>query len=348
MLVEGVAHRAVEWHQGSGCVCWIDQRLLPFRFEKTFTQDPEDLAKAIETMAVRGAPTIGAAAAYGLALAGSFDRSCFFKYWLPRFRRTRPTAVNLFHACDVLEQAVAEGLSGKQLIELANDYADREVRANRRIGEIMAEYLARGGQRILTHCNAGWLAAVDWGTATAGMYTLHREGERLHVWVDETRPRLQGSRLTAWEMVQEGLSCALLADGAAAWMMSRGEVDAIVVGADRIARNGDVANKIGTYALSLAASEHGIPMYVAAPSSTFDMKLGSGRAIPIEERGEEELLEVEGMDEHGSMRRVRLAAQGIGSCNPAFDVTPFQNVTAIISEQGVFIPDTSERLPADD
>ncbi len=339
MLVEGRACRAVEWDATNGCVCWIDQRLLPFRFERRATKDPEDLARAIETMAVRGAPTIGATAAYGLALAWIVDPCRFADHWLPRFRGTRPTAVNLFHACDVMERAVAEGLRGRRLIELAEDYAEREVRANRRIGEFMAECLARGRRRILTHCNAGWLAAVDWGTATAGIYALHRQGERPHVWVDETRPRLQGARLTAWEMVQEGVSCTLLADGAAAWMMARGEVDAIVVGADRIARNGDVANKIGTYALSLAAREHGIPMYVAAPSSTFDMSLESGRAIPIEERGAEELLEAEGMDESGAFRRVRLAAEGVDACNPAFDVTPFQNISAIISEQGIFTPE---------
>ncbi len=337
MRVHGKDYQAVCWDQRKQAVCWIEQRGLPHRFEIMHSKQPEDVARAIETMAVRGAPTIGATAAFGLALAWQVDQDRFFEHWLPRFRRTRPTAVNLFHACDAMEQAAAQQPSATQMIELAEQYAEQEVQANRIMGEIMAEYLAVGQRRILTHCNAGWLAAVDWGTATAGIYHLHRAGESPFVWVDETRPRLQGARLTAWELQQEGVHCCIQPDGAAAWAMARGKVDAIVVGADRIACNGDVANKIGTYALSLAAREHDVPMYVVAPSSTFDAHIGSGKDIPIEQRHANEVLGMDGVDEQGVHRYIRIAADAPAS-NPAFDVTPYAHIRAIISERGVYKP----------
>jgi len=323
--------RAVFWRDGG--VGWIDQRRLPQAFEVVESRDPEAVAEAIETMQVRGAPTIGAAAALGLALAFAREPARFFDHWLPRFRRTRPTAVNLFHACDTMERLAASGASAHDLIEAACAYADAEVERNRRMGAVAAELLAVGERRILTHCNAGWLAAVDWGTALAGIYHLARSGEAPRVWVDETRPRLQGARLTAWELMQEGIACRIQVDGAAAWRMARGEVDAVVVGADRIAANGDVANKIGTYMLSLAAREHGVPFYVVAPSTTFDEACATGAAIPIEERDASEVLEL-AMD--GA--RLSLAPAGARAGNPAFDVTPAANVTAIISERGVWRP----------
>ena len=200
----------------------------------------------------------------------------------------------------------------------------------------MASLLAVGKRRILTHCNAGWLAAVDWGTATSGIYHLAQAGESPFVWVDETRPRLQGARLTAWELSQEGVDCRIQADSAAAWMMAQGKVDAIVVGADRIAANGDVANKIGTYALSLAAREHGVPMYVAAPSSTFDAACPAGSDIPIEEREDAELSHVDGVDALGNRHEIQISAAGVVGNNPAFDVTPYTNITAIVSEHGIW------------
>jgi len=319
-------------------VQWIEQRLLPHRFEQVISSDPEHVAVAIESMQVRGAPTIGATAAYGLALAWQCDQGHFFEHWLPRFRATRPTAVNLFDACHVMENCAAGGADVDTMIDRAIAYADAEVMANKSMGEHMAGLLAVGERRILTHCNAGWLAAVDWGTATSGIYQLHQAGEAPFVWVDETRPRLQGARLTAWEMHQAGIDCRIQVDGAAAWMMARGKVDAIVVGADRIAANGDVANKVGTYALSLAAREHGVPMYVAAPSSSFDTDCKSGLDIPIEMRGDEEVTMMDGMDDSGSIRHVRVAAHAVAANNPAFDVTPYRNLTAIISEQGIWHP----------
>ena len=338
MQVDGLPYRAVSWNTRRGGVEWIEQRLLPHRFEAVVSGDPEDVAVAIETMQVRGAPSIGAAAAFGLALAWQKDAPRFHSHWLPRMRATRPTAVNLFHACDAMAKCSESAASPTRMLECAQAYADAEVERNRAIGEHLAPMLARGRRRILTHCNAGWLAAVDWGTATSGIYHLAQAGEKPFVWVDETRPRLQGARLTAWELAQEGIACRIQADAAAAWMMAKGEVDAVVVGADRIARNGDVANKIGTYALSLAAREHGVPMYVAAPSSTFDPACPDGHAIPIEMRDDSEVLMMDGIDDGGQGHRVRIAAAGVAANNPAFDVTPFRNVSAIVSEHGVWQP----------
>lgn len=336
MRVKGSHFRAVNWHAESAGVQWIEQRLLPHRFEQIVSVLPEDVAVSIETMQVRGAPSIGAAAAYGLALAWNVDKMRFLDHWLPRFRATRPTAVNLFHACDVMQACAEASPSASQMIECAQSYADAEVAANQCIGETMAELLAVGQRRILTHCNAGWLAAVDWGTATAGIYHLAQAGEKPFVWVDETRPRLQGARLTAWELNQEGVDCRIQSDGAAAWMMAQGMVDAIVVGADRIAANGDVANKIGTYALSLAAKEHDVPMYVAAPSSTFDPDCPSGRDIPIEQRDDNEVLYMDGMGDDGHLQKILIAASGVSANNPAFDVTPNANLSGIVSENGMW------------
>jgi len=338
MRVGDVSYRAVNWHCESGGVQWIEQRLLPHRFEQVISMDPEDVAVAIESMQVRGAPSIGATAAYGLALAWKQDRERFFSFWLERFRMTRPTAVNLFHACDAMHSCAESSPTTEQMIERADAYADAEVEANRKIGACMADLLAVGERRILTHCNAGWLAAVDWGTATAGIYHLAHAGEKPFVWVDETRPRLQGARLTAWELNQEGVNCRIQADGAAAWMVAQGKVDAIVVGADRIASNGDVANKIGTYGLSLAAKEHDIPMYVAAPYSSFDKECLKGMDIPIEQREGSEVLEMDGLGQSGDIQHIRIAASGVVANNPAFDVTPFENISAIISESGVWKP----------
>jgi len=342
MKVAGKDFRSVNWYVENGrntlAVQWIEQRLLPHRFEQVVSNKPEDVAVAIESMQVRGAPAIGAIAAHGLALAYSIDKKGFFSHWVPRFRATRPTAVNLFHACDAMFSLAEQDASDMVMVEAAQAYADAEALANERIGAHMAEYLAVGERRILTHCNAGWLATVDWGTATSGIYHLARAGESPFVWVDETRPRLQGARLTAWELHEEGVSCRIQADSAAAWMMQRGMVDAIVIGADRIAANGDVANKIGSYMLSLAAREHGVPFYVAAPSSTFDAACPSGTDIPIEERDDDEVLMMDGVGAAGVSHQVRIAAPGVPANNPAFDVTPFANITAIFSEDGIWKP----------
>ncbi|MDT8375719.1 MAG: S-methyl-5-thioribose-1-phosphate isomerase [Mariprofundaceae bacterium] len=338
MRVNGKQFRAISWHGGvDGYLQWIDQCQLPYRFRLKDSRDAEAVACAIESMEVRGAPAIGAMAAFGLALAFVTDRRHFESHWLPRFRRTRPTAVNLFHACDAMEAAAVEATE-QAVVDAACAYADAEVERCRKIGEHLAEVLAVGERRILTHCNAGWLATVDWGTALSGIYHLARAGEAPSVLVDETRPRLQGARLTAWELSQEGVSCRIQADSAAAWMMAQGRVDAIVVGADRIAANGDVANKIGTYMLSLAAREHGVPLYVAAPESTFDLHCPTGAGIPIENRSDNEVLMAQGVDSDDQEHLVRIAASGVQANNPAFDVTPNHLIRAIISEQGLWRP----------
>jgi S-methyl-5-thioribose-1-phosphate isomerase len=284
---------------------------------------------------VRGYPPQYTDISYGVF---NVDQERYFEHWLPRFRATRPTAVNLFHACDAMQACAEQTPTQAEMIDYSVSYADAEVAANKKMGEFMADLLAVGERRILTHCNAGWLATVDWGTATSGIYHLAQAGEAPFVWVDETRPRLQGARLTAWELNQEGIDCRIQADGAAAWMMAQGKVDAIVVGADRIAANGDVANKIGTYALSLAAREHGVPMYVAAPSSTFDTACPTGNDIPIELREDDEVLKVDGVDVAGQLQYIQIAAAGVGANNPAFDVTPNTNLTAIVNENGIWRP----------
>lgn len=327
----------MEWRGGiEGSLEWIDQCQLPHRFELKQSRNPEAVATAIEVMEVRGAPSIGAMAAYGLALAWLVDRERFTSHWLKRFRKTRPTAVNLFHACDAMESAAKGNPSDQMMIDIAVAYAEAEVERCRRMGEHMAELLAVGERRIQTHCNAGWLATVDWGTALSGIYTLARAGESPSVIADETRPRLQGARLTAWELREEGISCRIQADGAAAWMMHQGHVDAVVVGADRIAANGDVANKIGTYMLALAAREHGIPFYVVAPESTFDLACPSGEMIPIESRSDSEVTHMDGVDGEEVRRDILIAAANVPANNPAFDVTPNHLITGIVSEKGLW------------
>ena len=341
MRVGDSQYRAMSWltDGGQGALQWIDQCQLPHRFVMKSSHDPELVARAIEIMEVRGAPSIGAMAAYGLALAWLSDQGRFFEHWLPRFRATRPTAVNLFHACDAMQKEAEQMPSGAHMVEVANAYADAEVARNEQMGLHLAEVLAVGERRILTHCNAGWLAAVDWGTALSGIYQLQHAGEKPFVWVDETRPRLQGARLTAWELAQEGVSCRIQPDNAAAWMMAQGRVDAVVVGADRIAANGDVANKVGTYSVALAAREHGIPFYVAAPQSTFDTSCANGMQIPIEERHEDEVLWVQGVDVEGRSHTVRVATEGVSANNPAFDVTPYALISGIVCEKGIWQPE---------
>lgn len=339
MNVNGKHFRAINWSGGvNGQLQWIDQTKLPHHFAIKESRDAEVVARAIECMEIRGAPAIGAMAAFGLALAFITDQNRFESYWLTRFSQTRPTAVNLFHACDTMRVCAEGGATQQTMLDVACHYADTEVKRCKAMGECLAEVLAVGERRILTHCNAGWLATVDWGTALSGVYHLARAGESPSVLADETRPRLQGAKLTAWELSQENIPCSIQVDSAAAWMMAQGEVDVIVVGADRIAANGDVANKIGTYMLALAAREHGIPFYVAAPESSFDLYCISGKDIPIEIRDEHEVLQVQGMNNHGDLGKIDITAHGIVAHNPAFDVTPNHLITSIICETGLWKP----------
>ncbi len=308
------------WMDGA-VVTVIDQRELPRKFKTVDIKTCAEMAEAISDMTVRGAPTIGAAAAYGMALAWKagedLDKAA------KAIKATRPTAHDLFYAVDLMLSK-----RGDDLVKAAGAYADEIVSKCKAIGEHGAP-LIKGGHRILTHCNAGALATVDFGTALAPMRLAHRAGRKFFVYVDETRPRLQGAKLTAWELLNEGIDHAIIADNAAGHYMSRGEVDLAIVGADRIASNGDFANKIGTYEKAVLAKENGVPFYVAAPVSTFDFALTSGSGIVIEDRSQDEVLLVNGR---------RVSPEHSKALNPAFDVTPARYVTGFITEKGMFKP----------
>ncbi|MGD1100027.1 MAG: S-methyl-5-thioribose-1-phosphate isomerase [Thermoplasmata archaeon] len=302
----------------------IDQRELPARTVVRRLTRVREVADAIRTMVVRGAPAIGVAAAYGMALAhreGSYSPARAAKL----LRATRPTAVDLAVGVEAVRTA---WVAGEDPRAAADRYRAEIVDECHRIG-IAGAPLLRRAHRVLTHCNAGALATVEWGTALAPIRVARARGADLFVWVDETRPLLQGARLTAWELARERIPHAVIADNAAGAFMQAGQVDAVIVGADRIARNGDFANKIGTYEKAVVARENEVPFYVAAPWSTFDIGRPDGRAIPVEERGEEEVLELAGR---------RIAPRGSHARNPAFDVTPAKFVTAFVTPLGVVRP----------
>ncbi len=318
----GVRDLRTVWFE-EGAVKLLDQRFLPFDIRIYEAHGLEELAVAIEDMVVRGAPAIGAAAAYGFALAriqGVDPREAG-----DRLRKTRPTGRDLFYALEFMEKALAQG---EEPLAAAERYAQEDVDRCRAIGQ-HGEPLIRNGIRVLTHCNAGALATVDYGTAMAPLRVAKEKGRRFFVYVTETRPRLQGARLTAWELVQEGIEHAILPDSAAGHFLSRGEIDLVLVGADRIAANGDTANKIGTYMKAVVAKENGVPFYVAAPTSTIDLGLASGAKIPIEERSPQEVLQFAGNP---------VAPKESPARNPAFDVTPGKYITGIITELGIFKP----------
>ncbi|MFQ5693419.1 MAG: S-methyl-5-thioribose-1-phosphate isomerase [Nitrospinota bacterium] len=325
----------------------IDQRKLPL--EETYVRcaDHQEVAEAIRGMVVRGAPAIGVTAAFGMALAARESRESDDAEFLRRLESagerlgaTRPTAVNLFWAIgrclEFARAKTADGQSPHQvaegLLRLAREILEEDVAVNRRIGDNGAG-LIREGARVLTHCNAGALATAGYGTAAGVIRSAHRQSKIVEVLVDETRPFLQGARLTAWELHRDGIPVTLISDNMAGFCLNRGKADCVVVGADRIARNGDVANKIGTYSLAVLARENSVPFYVAAPTSTIDFSLASGDTIPIEERNPEEVTHFAGL---------RVAPEGIGVFNPAFDVTPAALVDAIITEKGIVRPSRGE------
>ena len=332
MLVDGRHCKTVAFENNR--LVLINQPLLPHRFETIGYTDYRDVALAIKTMVVRGAPAIGAAAAYGMALAEIAGAD--MEEAAALLKSARPTAQDLFYAVDTV---IAKTTAGGSALSAAGDIADAYESACRQIGEHGAG-LIKEGMRISTHCNAGWLATVDWGTATAPLYTAKRRGVEFSVLVDETRPRCQGSRITAFELGHEGIEHAVIADNAAGHLMATGEIDLVLVGSDRIAANGDVANKIGTYTSALAAFDNNIPFYVAAPIATIDANCPSGGSIPIEERNGEEVACMFGADrETGEIRTVQVAPKQSKIRNPAFDVTPARLVTGIITENGIFPPE---------
>ena len=346
MLVDGTHHRTVGWSDGQ--LVLIDQPVLPHEFRLWRTDDHLRAASAISTMIVRGAGAIGATGAYGMALAArqAPNDLAGFESYMKRsastLASTRPTAQNLFVGIRRVEQAMAAAGGGERpddardaALAAAHAFADEDAAACEAIGR-HGEVLLQDGWGIGTHCNAGWLAFVDWGSALSPVYRARRSGKRIRVLVDETRPRGQGARLTAWELAGEGIEHAVIADNAFAHLASRGEVQAMITGADRVAANGDVANKIGTCGRAIICRHLGIPFYVALPSSTLDMDCPTGGSIPIEERSPDEVRFTWGQADDGSFARVRTTPEGAPARNPAFDVTTADLIDGLITEFGVF------------
>jgi len=341
-------YRALRRPAGARHLEAIDQRALPHAVVTVRIGDTDVAAMAIRNMWVRGAPLIGAVGAYGLAMGLDRDPSdAGIARAHAALDATRPTAVNLRWALDRVRRTVAP-LPPSERADAAWREADaiatEDVEINRTIGEHGLKLLERIASRgsgpinVMTHCNAGALATCGWGTATAPIFLAHARGMPVHVWVSETRPRLQGANLTAWELAQRGVPHTIIVDAACAALMRRKDVDVVFVGADRVARNGDVCNKIGTYDKALAARDNGVPFYVALPSPSFDPSLADGDAIPIESRSADEVLEVMGRDEYGHAIRVDIAPQHSRALNPAFDVTPARLVTGLLTERGVATP----------
>jgi methylthioribose-1-phosphate isomerase len=342
MKVGGTPYRSI-WRDANR-VAIIDQTRLPFEFHTLHLSGCDEIAHAIRSMQVRGAPLIGATAAYGIALAMSADASdSNLKLAAESIGATRPTAVNLRWAIERMLlrlQTIMPPARADAAWEEAQNIADEDIAFNLAIGRhglpLLREIANRKDRvNVLTHCNAGWLATVDVGTALAPIYLAHDAGVPVHVWVDETRPRNQGL-LTAWELTQHGVPNTLIADNAGGHLMQHGRVDLVLVGADRVTATGDVCNKIGTYLKALAARDCGVPFYAAVPSPTIDWKIADAlREIPIEERNSEELLVVRGQVADERTAQVRIAAEGTAAVNPAFDVTPARLVTALITDLGV-------------
>ncbi|OAB54914.1 S-methyl-5-thioribose-1-phosphate isomerase [Phormidium willei BDU 130791] len=346
MKVDGVPYRTIWLAEDGWSVEIIDQTRLPHSFETRRLTSVEEAAEAIRSMQVRGAPLIGATAAFGMALAMAEDPSdAALRAAYDRLLATRPTAVNLRWALDELYGLLAPlGANARAATAYirAAEICEEDVALCRAIGDqglgLIEEIAARKGGapvNLLTHCNAGWLATVDWGTATAPIYLAQEKGIALHVWVDETRPRNQGASLTAWELNHHGVAHTIVADNVGGHLMQRGLVDLCIVGTDRTTRGGDVCNKIGTYLKALAAQDTGVPFYVALPGPTIDWTLDSGADIPIEERDPREMTHVTGRSETGELVSVEITSPGSPAGNYAFDVTPARLVSGLITERGV-------------
>ncbi len=354
MKINGEAYRTI-WVAESDeeCVRIIDQRHLPHKFVTEDLRSLSDVIVAIRDMHLRGAGLIGAAAGYGMWLAAveAGDDSAHFDARMTiaadSLRRARPTAVNLSWAVGLQLERMGRVRTAEEKQRIArvtaDEIADNDAVNCRRIGEYGASLIEemsrkKGGKtvNVLTHCNAGWLAFVDWGTALSPVYIAHERGIEVHVWVDETRPRNQGSALTAWELLQQGVPHTVIADNAGGHLMQQGLVDMVIVGSDRTTATGDVANKTGTYLKALAARDNAIPFYVALPSPTIDWDIDDGiNQIPIEMRGADEVKYIEGLGDDGEIRRVLLTPEGSNAANYAFDVTPARLVTALITERGI-------------
>ena len=342
-------YRTVAFDAASNQVLLIEQRLLPHEFKIVGTKTFRDTALAIKDMVVRGAGAIGATAAYGLAQGARAFRGSDLKKFTAHvddvyetLKNARPTAVDPVNAMNDVRRIMSSGESVQEqqalALAAAEEFANEDAKHCAEIGEHGAK-LIRNGMRVLTHCNAGWLAFVDVGSATAPMYEAQKQGRKFHVFCDETRPRCQGGTLTAWELAQQKISHQIISDNAAGHLMQRGEIDLVIVGSDRtLGRTGEVANKIGTYTKAVLAKRHKIPFYVAIPLSTIDWNLKSGFDIPIEERHESEVLGAWGIGEKKKRSYVRVANPTSGARNPGFDVTPADLITGIITPVGIFKP----------
>jgi methylthioribose-1-phosphate isomerase len=353
MNVNGKHYRTI-WMEGS-TVFMINQNELPFEFKIFEAKTFHETCHAIVTMITRGAGAIGAAA--GFAMAQAFveeargegrgaknytqEQLSFFNTARKEIEATRPTARNLFYATERVYKAGLKGV--ENAVQEAQLLADQNIADAKQIGEY-GNALIQNGSRILTHCNAGWLGFVDYGSALAPLYIAKEQGKEFFVYADETRPRNQGARLTAWELQNEGSPHKIVPDNAGAYLMSQGMIDLVIVGADRIAANGDTANKIGTFEKAIVAKEFGIPFYVAVPFSTIDFLLADGTQIPIEERNEDEVLTYSGPDSEGVTRTIRMASPGSHAFNPAFDVTPARFITGFITEKGIITPDELRQM----
>jgi len=353
MKVNG-SHTRTIWVEADRSIGAIDQTLLPHRYATIRLATVEDAARAIATMQVRGAPLIGATAAYGMALAARQDASdAALERAYATLIATRPTAINLKWALDEM-MASLRNRPREERVEAAycraQEIADQDVEINAAIGRHGLKLIEKiaanksGAVNLLTHCNAGWLATVDWGTATSPIYQAHDKGIPVHVWVDETRPRNQGASLTAWELGQHGVPHTVIADNTGGHLMQHGEVDLVITGTDRVTAQGDVANKIGTYLKALAAKDNSVPFYVALPSPTIDFAVTDGLSeIPIEQRGAEEVATMTGRTADGRIESVRIIPDDSDVANYAFDVTPARLVTGLLTERGV-IAATREAL----
>ena len=342
MKIEGKPYKTI-WFENN-LVKIIDQTKLPHKFIIKDLKTVKDTINAIKIMEVRGAPLIGATAAYGLVLSIiEKNELSFLKKSSEELIASRPTAINLKWAVDRMMKKLS-GINDKDIMKIALNEAKAITEEDEKFckniglnGLKIIEEIARkkGTVNILTHCNAGWLATIDWGTATSPIYHAHQKGIKVHVWVDETRPRNQGANLTSYELNEEGISNTVITDNAGGILMQRGEVDMCIVGTDRTLSNGDVCNKIGTYLKALSAKDNNVPFYVALPSSTIDWSIKDHRQIPIEERNSEELSHVEGLDENNEIKKIRIYPQKSKSLNLAFDVTPAKLVTGLITEKGI-------------
>ena len=343
MKIEGKQYYTI-WFENN-VVKIIDQTKLPHKFVIKDLKNVSDAINAIKVMEVRGAPLIGATAAYGLVLSiiENNDQS-FLKKSSEDLIKSRPTAINLKWAVDRMMKKLS-GVNSNQILEIAVNEAkqicEEDIKFCKNIGlnglKIIEDIANKKKDtvNILTHCNAGWLATIDWGTATSPIYHAHQKGIKIHVWVDETRPRNQGANLTSYELNEEGISNTVITDNAGGILMQRGQIDMCIVGTDRTLSNGDVCNKIGTYLKALSAKDNNIPFYVALPSSTIDWSIKDHKQIPIEERNSEELSHIEGVDANNEIKKVRIYPQKSKSLNLAFDITPAKLVTGLITEKGI-------------